>query len=553
MDRSRIARKRSEDDIAVRQADAVDQQAQPTAAPAQGAAGHDFAQLNLLRRETPVAETNRTSAEPEADSAAARLDVASGASPAAADSLPDVGPVSAASAPMPEAVTSAIGETGAPMPAATRAAMEDQFGVGFGAVRIHDGDRAADSARAIGAQAYTVGRDIVFSRDRYQPDTTEGAQLLAHELTHVVQQSPGAAAHAGVAPQPVGVQGKPETVGQPGWGDGGKSSVTFNPHAELVLDNGTTIGAWFPGGDRETMIVPRGVKGTLTIYEDMWWHWNGGMLEFDKRGTMNARASASVDVSQDGKLTLQNPMTPTQTGGEPSLLTMSPNASGNTGMMGDDQGWATLNVALDFNGTTATNVTRTGGGGLDIKPGGVGAGTGYTRQEGTTVTVAGASRPMRSPTIDLKVARPEGPVTLPETKIVSYGTKVHFSPPGSAKLSDDSIGAVTKWYINMPLEAREMLARGESKVHMVGHTSTTGGHGANLNLSADRTAAVLAMMKIAAPQLKPDQLNIENQGKENARTDDQVESELERRVDIYITYPEGGLNSPNKPATPSAP
>jgi hypothetical protein len=507
-----------------------------------------------VRRHAPVAETNHAGAEPEADNAAVELEASPAPSPSPTGGRPEVAPGGTLATQLPDVVTSAISEAGAPLPSTTRAAMEDQFGVGFGAVRIHDSESANRSARTIGAQAYTVGRDIVFSRNRYQPDTAEGAQLLAHELTHVVQQSPSVAGQVGMSPQPVAVQGKPETVPQPGWGDGGKSSVTFNPHAELVLDNGQSIGAWFPNGDRETMVVPRGVKGTLTIYQDMWWHWNGGLFEFDKRGTMNAHASATVDVTHDGKLTLQNPMTPHQTGGEPSLLTLSPSANGNTGVIGEDQGWATLNVALDFNGTTATNVTRTGGGSADVKPGGVGAGTTYSRQEGTTVTVAGASRPMRSPTIDLKVARPEGPTTLPEVKIHSYGTKVHFSPPLSATLSDDAIGAVTKWYMNMPLEAKDMLDRGESKIHLVGHTSTTGGHGANINLSADRTQAVLKMMKIVAPQLKTDQqLEISNYGKEGAKTADQVESEEERRVDIYITYAEGGPSTPSKPPTPSAP
>jgi hypothetical protein len=63
-------------------------------------------------------------------------------------------------------------------------------GPDFGAVRIHDGADAAAAARSLSASAYTVGHDIVFAAGRYQPGTPAGRALLAHELTHVVQQRP---------------------------------------------------------------------------------------------------------------------------------------------------------------------------------------------------------------------------------------------------------------------------------------------------------------------------------------------------------------------------
>jgi hypothetical protein len=68
-----------------------------------------------------------------------------------------------------------------------------RFGHDFAGVRVHADARAAESARALNARAYTVGRDVVFARGEYQPSTPSGRRLLAHELTHVVQQS-GAAA-----------------------------------------------------------------------------------------------------------------------------------------------------------------------------------------------------------------------------------------------------------------------------------------------------------------------------------------------------------------------
>lgn len=77
---------------------------------------------------------------------------------------------------------------GKPLDQETRRFMESHIGFDFRNVRIHSGARAASSARAINARAYTVGHDIVFSEGRYNPRTAEGRRLLAHELTHVVQQ-----------------------------------------------------------------------------------------------------------------------------------------------------------------------------------------------------------------------------------------------------------------------------------------------------------------------------------------------------------------------------
>ena len=67
---------------------------------------------------------------------------------------------------------------------------EPRFGRDFSAVRVHTGQRAADAASAAKARAFTVGRDIVFGAGQFQPQSERGKHLLAHELTHVVQQNP---------------------------------------------------------------------------------------------------------------------------------------------------------------------------------------------------------------------------------------------------------------------------------------------------------------------------------------------------------------------------
>lgn len=70
----------------------------------------------------------------------------------------------------------------------TRAFFEPRFDQDFGDVRVHSDAAAADSARSLNALAFTAGRDIVFAADQYAPDSPDGRRLLAHELTHVVQQ-----------------------------------------------------------------------------------------------------------------------------------------------------------------------------------------------------------------------------------------------------------------------------------------------------------------------------------------------------------------------------
>jgi hypothetical protein len=94
------------------------------------------------------------------------------------------------------AVNDVLRSPGQPLDARARAALEPRFGHDFSRVRVHTDARAAESARSIDALAYTVGRDIVFKAGQYAPGTTEGQRLLAHELTHVIQQAGSTASGA---------------------------------------------------------------------------------------------------------------------------------------------------------------------------------------------------------------------------------------------------------------------------------------------------------------------------------------------------------------------
>jgi hypothetical protein len=89
----------------------------------------------------------------------------------------------------PPIVHNVLRSPGQQLDAATRAFFEPRFGADFGDVRVHTDSEAGKSARAVQAHAYTVGRDIVFAETQYAPGTAAGNKILAHELTHVVQQS----------------------------------------------------------------------------------------------------------------------------------------------------------------------------------------------------------------------------------------------------------------------------------------------------------------------------------------------------------------------------
>jgi hypothetical protein len=77
---------------------------------------------------------------------------------------------------------------GQPLPQSTRAFFEPRFGYDFSQVRVHTDAQAAESARAMNAQAYTIGNDVVFAQGQYAPGIFTGKRLLGHELTHVLQQ-----------------------------------------------------------------------------------------------------------------------------------------------------------------------------------------------------------------------------------------------------------------------------------------------------------------------------------------------------------------------------
>ncbi len=176
------------DDPAEREADCVAEQVMrmpelvnaQDSMPGQWFLGHDFSKISVLPPTQPAAtpiflpEVQRKCAACEAEEEENLMRQEDG------------------SAQTPEAVSDRVSEVlqneGRPLDVTTRAFMEPRFGHDFSQVRVHDNSQAAESAQTVNALAYTVEQDVAFGAGQYAPGTTEGRKLLAHELTHVVQQ-----------------------------------------------------------------------------------------------------------------------------------------------------------------------------------------------------------------------------------------------------------------------------------------------------------------------------------------------------------------------------
>lgn len=94
----------------------------------------------------------------------------------------------AAPSPAPHTAGPIASLGGSPLPTGVRRFMEPRFGANFGNVRIHTGETAAKQSASLNAHAFTVGEHVFFGRNQFQPESTSGRELIAHELTHTIQQ-----------------------------------------------------------------------------------------------------------------------------------------------------------------------------------------------------------------------------------------------------------------------------------------------------------------------------------------------------------------------------
>jgi len=218
----------------------LQRQAKDSSGPAAGTViehgfGHDFSRIPVHPPTAGAIQTRLTVNEPgdvyerEADRVADQV-LASPAHPAVSGAPPNIQRFSGQSNghmdAVPTSVNQAIASPGRPLEATLRQDMEQRFGHDFSRVRVHTDGKAADSAHAVSARAYTVGHDIVFAAGQYDSGANEGRKLIAHELTHTIQQSVSASAASrnGMALQRQGVPGsKPAKAEE----SGGESLFTI--------------------------------------------------------------------------------------------------------------------------------------------------------------------------------------------------------------------------------------------------------------------------------------------------------------------------------------
>jgi LysM repeat protein len=151
----------------------------------------------------PVAGSVDDPLEHEADRVADHVMRAPGRAPSIGSATKQVSLKRDAGA-TPVAVDDVLDSSGEPLAAPLRNFFEPRFGCDLGGVRIHANSNAASAARSLGAAAFTYGSDIAFAAGRYQPRSDDGQRLLAHELTHVVQQRGGARPAGPAAVDPSG-------------------------------------------------------------------------------------------------------------------------------------------------------------------------------------------------------------------------------------------------------------------------------------------------------------------------------------------------------------
>ena len=183
---------------------------------------------------------------------------------------------------VPPIVDEVLAAPGQPLDKATSDVMESRFGHDFSKVRIHNDQLAAQSAKAVAAEAYTVGSKVVFGDGRYAPATLDGQRLLAHELAHVVQQAPGVLARqppSSTTPPPAAAK----TVFHPGvmhdhkpsgrWAAVQAAPNTSNGKASFVCEHFDPIDVMRAASFAE-------LKGKWTAIDHLKWFFNGGGADF---------------------------------------------------------------------------------------------------------------------------------------------------------------------------------------------------------------------------------------------------------------------------------
>jgi hypothetical protein len=160
-----------------------------------------------------------------------------------------------------------INSGGRPLEPEVRTDMEARLGHDFGDVRVHTDSAAHDSAKSVNAHAYTVGSNVVFQRDQYDPGSDSGKLTLAHELTHVVQQRSGpvdgSPAAGGIKVSDPGDRFEREASANAERVMSAPAPVAAGPVQRHAEDDGAVQGSFEPGVQREEEPEEEEVQGSF--------------------------------------------------------------------------------------------------------------------------------------------------------------------------------------------------------------------------------------------------------------------------------------------------
>uniref|UniRef100_A0A7C3PBY7 DUF4157 domain-containing protein n=1 Tax=Oscillatoriales cyanobacterium SpSt-418 TaxID=2282169 RepID=A0A7C3PBY7_9CYAN len=455
-----------------------------------------------------------------------------GRSPQATDGTPDL-----------ETRLSQSQGSGSPLPKDTQQFMESRFGTDFSHVKVHTGSEAVQMNREIGAQAFTHGSNVYFGAGKFDPGSASGRHLLAHELTHVVQQtghiSPrrtqessqktnkqelGPAQIAkNIAPSDVQtstkkirrvatplIQAYRERVSVPSMGTGiDPSTVQIDHTYGSVYSVPDSVGIPSPGylgfeGRRiENSTLPEGSTGgrvefntfesadiNNAIFNDIQWGSWHGAVPFTTNGDQVSFGSPLID---------------SQTGGSGATMSVSV-GSGAT----PSGGYVTFSLMVAASGSLSM------GGGIGVGP--------ISASAPVTATTNFSGGFIRSFTVNLRTTPPQ-PIVGPD---VTFRV-------GSAQLEDGQEGIIARWFQTLPESAQDAVRNGRRTISISGYASTTGRRGRNRNLSEQRARVVERILRGHAGSNAS--LNIFYFGEDNATTPDEREDPQWRRATVVAQAP----------------
>jgi len=189
---------------------------------------------------------------------------------------------------VPSIVHEVLRSTGQPMGRDTRAFFEPRFGHDFSEVRIHADTQASEAASAVNARAFTIGRDMVYGSGQYRPHSLSGLKLIAHELTHIIQQSRGRLGSRDVVQRK-----KPSAEVTPD-----KTTKTLNVTSNIVFYGSQVTDAIVSETTSDIQNVWNAAKGIVT-YDGEKYSVVFSITGECKTGLTEAEVAANTDVKQN--------------------------------------------------------------------------------------------------------------------------------------------------------------------------------------------------------------------------------------------------------------